>query len=97
MRYIVTVMRYILLMLLLLSQAMARVENGLYKHEPEPFFGTIYWDNLVPLFRILLPYLMVIGFPILIVLIILMIIKIPKQGAKLTWDLFKEFKKKENE
>jgi len=89
----------IFLMLVILSQTYAKVVNGLYVYEKEPFWGTIYWDELVPLFRILLPYLMIVGLPIIIVLILLAVIRIPKYGIKITWDLFKEFlpKKKEDE
>ena len=90
----------IFLILVILSQSYAKVVNGLEVYEHPPFWGDIYWDELIPLFRILLPYLMVVGLPILIVIILIMIIRIPKHGAKLSWDLIKEFlpkKKKEQE
>ncbi len=89
----------IFLILVMLSQTYAEVVNGLYVYEPEPFWGDIRWEQLVPLFRILLPYLMIVGLPILVVIILISVIRIPKHGAKLSWDLIKEFlpKKKEEQ
>jgi len=89
----------IFLMLVILSQTYAKIVNGEYEYEKPPFFGDINWDELVPLFRILLPYIMVSGFAIIVVLILIAVIRIPKYGAKISWDLFKEFlpKKKEED
>ena len=89
----------IFLMLVILSQTYAKVVNGLYEYEKPPFFGDIYWDELIPLFRILLPYIMVVGLPILVVLILIAVIRIPIFGIRISWDLFKEFlpKKKEED
>lgn len=93
-------MRYIFLLLIFLSQALAKVEDGLYKYEPEPFFGEIRWEQVVPLFKILLPYLLIVGLPILVVLSFLLVIKITKCGFGTVWDLLKEFfvrKERKNE
>lgn len=87
------------LLLVMLSQAFAKVENGLYVYEPDPFWGDIRWEQLIPLLKIGIPVLMAIGLPIIIVMAIMAVIKVPQQGAKIGWDLIKEFlpKKKENE
>lgn len=76
---------------------MAKIVNGLYVYEPEPFWGTINWDQLIPLFKILIPFLIVVGLPLFIVLIILVLVKSSRQGVRLTWNLFRAFKKEKKE
>jgi len=66
-------MKFIMLIIILTSQIFAQCV-----YEPVPFFGDIYWEDLIGLFQILLPYLFFVGFPLLLALVIYVIIKILK-------------------
>ena len=63
-------MKFIMLMLFLTSQIFAQCV-----YEPQPFFGDINLEQIVPLFQILGPYLFFIGAPLLFALVIYIIIK----------------------
>ena len=52
-------------------------------------YNNVNWDQLVPLFKALIPYLFVVGFPLIITLAAVLIVKAGKTGAHLVTDVAK--------
>ena len=53
-------------------------------------YNDVQWGYLVPLFKTLIPYLFVIGFPLIIILAAIIIVKTGKTGAHLVADIAKQ-------
>ena len=73
---------------------MAKVVNGLYVYEPDGYFN---WDQLMPLLKILGPFLMVVCVPLIVVGIIYAAIEGGKQTSKTVGNVVKAFTEDDEE
>lgn len=53
-------------------------------------YDDMNWDELIPLFKIGIPYLFIIGFPVILTLTVLFTVKVGDTGTTIAKNLFRK-------